>query len=231
MDWLLRCVNAVIYGKADFKFLHETDKYDFEKGLAKTKEYIDAVLNKISSTLGLDHDRVLFSKFSIPIVVRHLELCLSRTISTDEWNLILYWYLKTGIHGRYSGSTETKIRYDLVKLDGHSSGIKALISDVGELWGHPRVRPVDFDLWSLGARTYPILYWLTRMRGAQNFCDGIQRKDSLLGKDSHLNVHHIFPKAKLYDNYNKSQVNAIGNFCFLTAICKLYITFKRSWKF
>ncbi len=119
----------------------------------------------------------------------------------------------TGIHGRYSGSTETKIRYDLVKLDGHSSGIKALISDVGELWGHPRVRPVDFDLWSLGARTYPILYWLTRMRGAQNFCDGIQRKDSLLGKDSHLNVHHIFPKAKLYDNYNKSQVNAIGNFC------------------
>jgi len=222
MDWLLRCANAVIHGEADFKHLHNTDRNTFETGLKKTVKHIHSVLNQISNKLGLDHDRVLFSKFSIPVLVRHLELCNSQLISASEWNLILYWYLQSGIHGRYSGTTSSKIRQDLEKLDGHLNGIEQLISDIGMSWGRSQALPVDFDAWSLGARTYPILYWLTRLGSSQNFCDGVNIKENLIG--SQLNVHHIFPKAKLYEyGYSKPQVNAIGNFCFLTATCNQQI--------
>lgn len=220
MDWLLRCVNAVIHGEADFKHLHQTDRNTYETGLKKTIKHIDIVLNQISGKLGIDHDRVLFSKFSLPILIRHLELCNGRQMSSQEWNLILYWYLQTGIHGRYSSTTESKIRQDLTHLDGQLSGIQHLISGIGLSWGRTQILPVNFDSWALNARTYPILYWMTRVGGAQNFCDGIQLKQNLLGQGAHLNVHHIFPKARLYEfGYTRPQVNAVGNFCFLTAAC------------
>ena len=40
-----------------------------------------------------------------------------------------------------------------------------------------------------------------------------------------LEVHHIFPKSKLYEyGYRKSQVNALANFCFLIKESNLYIS-------
>lgn len=226
LDWLLRCVNAVIYGEAAFRRLHKTPQTTFEDGLQRTVKHVNTVLNQIKSKLGLDYDRVLFAKFAIPVLIRHLELCSPRKIDTKEWNLLLYWFLRAGIQGRFSGSTETKIRESLVKVDGTLTGVKRLIAEIGTTWGRPRILAADFDSSTIGARTYPILYWLTRIGGARNFCDGYELHAFLLGKGSKLQVHHIFPKAVLYKNnkkYDRSQVNALGNFCFLTASCNQWI--------
>ena len=228
LDWLLRCVNAVIHGESLFRHLHNTPREVFENGLRRTVKHVNNVLNQISGKLGLDHSRVLFAKYSIPVVVRHLELRKQGTImSADEWNLILYWFLQAGIHGRFSGTTESKIRHDLRLVDGTSSGIERLIAEIGVTWGRSQILASDFDSWSIGARTYPVLYWLTRMRGARDFCYDIELKASMMGKGSKLQVHHIFPKAKLYHaepkKYTRPQVNALGNFCFLTAKCNLLI--------
>lgn len=129
------------------------------------------------------------------------------------------------MHGRFSGSTEAKIKQSLEKLDGTLGGVERLIAEIGTTWGRSRIIPADFDSWSIGAYSYPILYWMTRVGGAMNFCDGVQLKTGLLGKGSKLQVHHIFPKAVLYKaKYMRPQVNAIGNFCFLTAACNQWIS-------
>ena len=225
LDWLLRCVNAVVNGEADFKHLHNTEREIFENGLQRTIKYVDTLLNQISGKLGLDHDRVLFAKNALPVLVRHLELCDRTNIDASEWNLILYWYLHVGIQGRFSTSSETRIRQDLVTLDGTLSGIEKLVSEIGTLWGRPQILPADFDTWSIGARTYPALYWMTRMGSARNFCDGNELRADLLGKGAQLNVHHIFSRAELYSaGYDRTQVNAVGNFCFLTADCNQWMS-------
>ncbi len=223
-DWLLRCVNAVVNGEAAFQHLHDTPRDEVRDGLQRTVKHVDAVLNQISKKLGLDHDRVLFGRFSIPVLVRHLELHPPGVMSAEEWNRLLYWFLQAGMQGRFSGTTETKIRQDLVTVDGTVAGIERLIADIGTKWGRQRVYASDFDAWSLGARLYPVLYWLTRVGGAKNFCDGIELQDDLLGKGAKLEVHHIFPKAVLYDaGYERPQVNALGNLCFLTSECNKWI--------
>ena len=228
LDWLLRCINAVIYGEVDFKHLHKISRDAFEGGLRKTVRHVDTVLNQISSKLGLDHSRVLFAKFAIPVLVRHLELRSRRQIDAAEWDLLLYWFLRAGMQGRFSGSTEGKIRQSLVELDGSLEGVRRLIAEIGTAWGRPRILATDFDSWSIGARLYPALYWLTRVGGARNFCDGTQLQAHLLGKGFKLQVHHIFPKAVLYENgYSRPQVNALGNFCFLTANCNQWISAAR----
>ena len=224
LDWLLRCVNAVVNGEAAFQHLHDTPGDEVRDGLQRTVKHVDTVLNQISHRLGLDHDRVLFGRFSIPVLVRHLELHPPGVTSADKWNRLLYWFLQAGMRGRFSGTTETKIRQDLVSLDGTAEGIERLIADIGTKWGRRRVAASDFDAWSLGARLYPALYWLTRVGGARNFCDGAELKAGLLGKGAQLQVHHIFPKAVLYGaGYAKPQVNALGNLCFLTADCNKWI--------
>ncbi len=221
LDWLLRCVNAVIHGESVFTHLHETPRDVFENGLRRTEKHVDKILNQISSKLGLDHTRVLFAKYAIPVLVRHIELHKQGKMhGAVEWNLMLYWFLQAGIHGRFSGTTESKIRHDLRLVDGTKNGLEKLIAEIGTTWGRPQILPSDFDSWSIGARTYPVLYWLTRMEGAKDFCYGNELKANMIGSGSELQVHHIFPKAKLYKKkYARAQVNALGNFCFLTAEC------------
>ena len=47
----------------------------------------------------------------------------------------------------------------------------------------------------------------------------------MLGSESQLHLHHIFPKARLYDaGFTRSQVNALANMCFLTAHSNLTIS-------
>ena len=226
LDWLLRCVNAAIHGEALFRHLHNTPRDAFANGLKRTVKHVDTVLNQISGKLGLDHTRVLFAKYAIPVLIRHLELHKQqKMMSANEWNQLLYWFLQAGIHGRFSGTTESKIRHDLRLVDGTMDGIERLIAEIGVTWGRSQIFASDFDSWSIGARTYPILYWLTRMEGTRNFCDGIELKAHILGKGSKLQVHHIFPKARLYEaEYSRPQVNALGNFCFLTADCNQWIS-------
>ena len=224
LDWLLRCVNAVAKGEAAFQHLHDTPGEEVKDGLQRTVRHVDTVLNQISLRLGLDHNRVLFGRFSIPIMIRHLAVRPSGMMSTDEWSRLLYWFLQAGIRGRFSGTTETKIKQDLGVVDGTADGIERLLADIGTKWGRRRVTASDFDAWSLGARLYPALYWLTRVGGAKNFCDGTDLKAGLLGKGAQLEVHHLFPKAVLYDaEYTKPQVNALANFCFLGAACNKWI--------
>jgi hypothetical protein len=50
----------------------------------------------------------------------------------------------------------------------------------------------------------------------------------MLGRLNALQVHHIFPKKLLYDyGYQKAEVNAIANYCFLTQAANLSISDKR----
>jgi hypothetical protein len=47
----------------------------------------------------------------------------------------------------------------------------------------------------------------------------------MLGKLSGLQVHHIFPKRRLYDaGYDRPQVNAVANYCFLTQDTNLWVS-------
>ena len=157
-------------------------------------------------------------------MVRHLALRKPGPMDADEWGRLLYWFLQAGMRGRFSGTTEAKIRQDLVSVDGAARGIGRLVADIGTKWGRHRLTASDFDAWSLGARLYPVLYWLTRVGGARNFCDGLELKAGLLGKGAQMEVHHIFPKAVLYRaGYTRPQVNALGNLCFLTAECNKWI--------
>ncbi len=224
LDWLLRSVNTVLTGEAKFQFLHDRTADEIKDALTRASKHIEASLNLISGRLGLDHDRVFFGRFAVPVMVRYLDQCNGH-LSEKDRDKLLFWYVQAGMWGRFSGSTETYIDQDLAALEGPDAGVDKLLEQL-RLWhGGLRVEPAHFDGWSQGARFYPVLYLLTRMGAARDWGTGLPLKANLLGKMSRLEVHHIFPRARLYKHgYKRPEVNALANFCFLTKDTNLNIS-------
>ncbi|MDO4189816.1 MAG: DUF262 domain-containing protein, partial [Lachnospiraceae bacterium] len=215
-DWLLRCVTVYLTHKAYFSELSTVSIADFKTGLKETDKKISLILNQIASRLGLDHDRVLGSRYSIPVMIDYVHNRGEKEIDAKEWDKLLYWYIHTFLWGRYSGSTESTIAQDLNTL-ATGSGIDGLINQLKQNRGTLKLTESDFWGWSSGARFYPLLYMMTRVNHAKDWGNGLELQASLLGMMSQLDVHHIFPKAVLYKNgYSRSEVNALANYTFLT---------------
>ncbi len=228
LDWLLRSVNTVLTGEAKFQYLHEKSAEEVQNALERATKHIDTSLNLIGGRLGLDHDRVLFGRFAIPVMARYLDQRQQRKLGPmgeKERDKLLFWYVQAAMWGRFSGSTESFIDQDLAALEGDGDGLEKLLDQL-RLWhGGLRAEPGHFTGWSLGARFYPVLYMLTRMGEARDWGTGLPLKASLLGKMNRLEVHHIFPKSQLYKRkHARPEVNALANFCFLTKDTNLNIT-------
>jgi len=224
LDWLLRSVNTVLTGEAKFSFLHNKSTEEVQDGLKRAVKRVDTCLNLIGGRLGLDHDQVLFGRFAIPVMVRYLDQ-RPGALDGKEQDKLLFWFVQAGMWGRFSGSTESYIDQDLAALEGRDGGLEKLLEQL-RLWhGAMRAEAGHFTGWSLGARFYPVLYLLTRMGEARDWGTGLPLKSSLLGKMSKLEVHHIFPKTQLYKRtFKRAEVNALGNFCFLTKDTNLQIS-------
>lgn len=228
LDWLLRSVNTVLTGEAKFQYLHEKTAAEVQDALARATKHIDTSLNLIAGRLGLDHDRVFFGRFGVPVMARYLDRRQAeggRRMDERERDKLLFWFVQAAMWGRFSGSTESFIDQDLAALEGPDGGLEPLLEQL-RLWhGGLRAEPGHFTGWSVGARFYPVLYLLTRMGAARDWGTGLPLKASLLGKMNRLEVHHIFPKARLYQhNYKRPEVNALANFCFLTKDTNLAIS-------
>jgi len=225
LEWLLRCINSIVTGEAMFSALENVPPSRVMMGLSRAEKAVDALLNLISSRLGLDHDRVLGSRYSFPLLARYLDQRDFQLADYRERDKLLYWYVHTFLWGRYTGSTETALNQDLALIEQPEGALDRLIDQLRQSRGDLRIRPNDFRGWSMGARFYPLLYMMTRVHHALDWCSGIELSNLLLGRLNSLQVHHIFPKSLLYRaGYTRADVNAIANYTFLTQDCNLQIS-------
>ena len=223
LDWLLRNTTAVATGRAEFSSLDAVPVTDFQQALEASARHVSQFLDVAAGRLGLDHNRVLMGRYAVPVICRLLHLTGGRFADAAETDRVLYWYIHSALWGRFAGSTETVLNQDYDTAC--RSGIRGLISSL-ERWrgGNLVIDGQDFEGFGQGSRFYPLLYLLTRVHGARDFGSGLPLRSHLLGHLTGLQIHHIFPKAVLYEaGYGRSQVNAVANFCFLTQEANLAI--------
>ena len=227
LDWLLRNTTAVATGRAEFAFLDGVPTADFKLALEASAKYVSQFLDVVAGRLGLDHDRVLMGRYAFPVISRLLHLAGGHFADSADTDRALFWYIHSALWGRFAGSTETVLNQDYDAAT--RSGVDGLITSL-ERWrgGNLTIDGQDFEGFGRGSRFYPLLYMLTRVHGARDFGSGLLLHSHLLGHLTSLQVHHIFPKAVLYDaGYPRSQVNAVANFCFLTQDTNLAIGKRR----
>lgn len=230
LDWLLRCVNAVITGEALFTAMKDVESERVRDGLTVTEKAIDKVLNLVAGRLGLDHDRVLASRYAFPLMARYVVQRGGSLKNQEERDQLLFWYIHTILWGRYSGSTESILNTDLEAIESAAksspnTALKQLVENLRSSRGDLRLQESDFAGSSKGNRFYPLLYMMTRVCHAKDWGTGDELTNHLLGHLAQLQIHHIFPKALLKEHgYSRKQINAIANFTFLTQETNLEVT-------
>lgn len=216
LEWLLRCITVYLTGQPYFNVLGQIPIDQIKKALPETEKTIGTCLDHIGSRLGLDHGRVLGSVFGIVTMLGYVHYSGGKLSGSKEWDKLLYWYIHAFLWGRYASSTESALAQDLNTIS-RGDGIDGLIRQLKQTRGDLTIRPEDFWGWSTGARFYPLLYLLTRTNHARDWGTNLELSNSLLGKNSTLEVHHIFPKDVLYKaGKSKAIVNALANYAFLT---------------
>ncbi|MCC8046583.1 MAG: DUF262 domain-containing protein [Clostridiales bacterium] len=224
MDWLLRCITVYLTGQPYFNALSQISSDDIKKALPETDKMIGTCLDHIGTRLGLDHARVLGGVFGIVTMIGYLRYNNGKIASSTEWDQLLYWYVHSFLWGRYASSTESALAQDLNTIN-RGDGIDGLLRQIKQTRGDLTIRPEDFWGWSTGARFYPLLYLLTRTSHSRDWGTNIELSNNLLGKNSSLEVHHIFPKDLLYKaGKSKPIVNALANYAFLTKETNLAIS-------
>lgn len=225
LDWLMRCITTTSTGEAYFTAMENISAKEFEAALIKTEKHIDTALHLISGRLGLDYDRVLGSRYSIPTMTRYIEMQGGRITDPIQRDKFLYWYIHTFLWGRYAGSTESTLNTDLNILKEQGNPLDALLLALRRDRGNLGLTPDDFAGANKSNRFYPLLYMLTRVWHAKDWQTGIDLTAHSLGRYSNLQVHHIFPKRRLYDaKYTRNEVNALANFTFLTQDTNLVVS-------
>jgi hypothetical protein len=181
-----------------FSSLAKIDTARFQQGVTEAEWAIDKLFNTIAGRLGFDHGDVLKSVYALPLLCRLLYLRPDLLSDPFERDKMLYWYVNTLLWGRYSGSTETVLSQDLRLVEQPGGELDRLIAQLRHSRGDLTIRPENFRSWGRGARFYPLLYMLTRTLHARDLESGLDVEAHLLGKLMQLQLHHIFPKAKLY---------------------------------
>ncbi|MFJ5154877.1 hypothetical protein ACIQCF_25475 [Streptomyces sp. NPDC088353] len=182
-------------GEAQFSKLADVQVSDFQTGLAATIDAVCYLLNALGGRLGLAHGRVLNGRAAFAVMSRFLPHHGGTFPDAMTRDRLFHWYVHSFLWGRHTQAIETALNQDLQALD---DGVDGLIDVLRRnRRGQLEVRPDDFIGSSMGSRFYPLLYMLTRVYGAQDFGSGVPLRDGLLGRLSSLQVHHIFPKARL----------------------------------
>lgn len=218
LEWQLRGVTTTLTGDSRYSAISEITSEKFFTGLKRFEKHVDEILNQIRAHLGLDHDSVLRSVYSFPLLAQYLEINGGFRQGTKEVAHILHWYIHTFLWGRYSGSVESTLQRDLnILRDSKSSDeqIQALTNALRSERGTLELTAQDFHASWSNNRFYPLLYMLTRVCGARDLIKNIPLSMNLLGNP--LEKHHIFPKARLYRaGRSRRDVNRLANFAFLT---------------
>ena len=218
LDWLLRCMNAVVNENSEFERLVPEDNgiERIQGALQQTENAVDYLLEAMRSHLYMDIDRVYNSKASFPVMVKYLVDAGGRLTDQADLARLLHWYVSIAIWGRFSGPVETVINQDLAAIKAVAP-IDSLLRNLRQSQGERNVTHENFDLNYTRARFYPLLYIMSRIRDARDWGTGNRLRHHSLGDRTNLELHHIFPTAYLRRyGISASHTNNLGNITFQT---------------
>ncbi|GAI07110.1 unnamed protein product, partial [marine sediment metagenome] len=121
--FLMRCFVAVSTGQSRFRNLSplwKKSSNELEDVWKRTKKVVDHTINFLRNNAGIESsDWIPSINALVPLVVY-----LSKSqghLTNDKAKGLLFWFFEATIHGRFTGSPETKIDQDLKAIESDDS--------------------------------------------------------------------------------------------------------------
>ena len=217
--FLMRCFVAVSTGQCRFRFLSALWKKsptELENIWWRTKKAVDHAINFLKNNAGIESsDWIPSINALVPLVVYLSKKQASLT--DDEAKRLLFWFFEATIHGRFTGSPETKIDQDLKAIESADS-INGMVANL-------RRDVPSFDITSemIEGRYQrhsflPLIFAISRRKNAKDWFTGTILSSTNVGPEHQLELHHIFPRAILKESgdFKTHEIDDVANIAFLS---------------
>jgi len=218
--FLMRCYVAVGTGQSRFRYLGSLwskDQNELGEIWKQTRRGLDYTINFLKNNAGVESsDWVPSINALVPLVAYFSKK--EGQLSPTEEKTLLFWLFEATIHGRFTGSPETKLDQDLRALNSSADGLGQLIANL-------RREVPDFGVTTemLVGRYQrhsflPLLFAVFRERSARDWFTGVVLSSTNVGPEHRLEFHHIFPKALLRNRYTSYEIDDLANIALLSQI-------------
>jgi len=219
LNFYVKCMIGVISQTMTYEQVYDTPRETLEEkwhSLAKDDGVLNYIVNVLQNEAHIPNsDYINTRDVLIPFVV-YLEK-EDRQITQQQKKEFIRWLYAAMMWTRYSGSSDSTVEHDLSLLN-NPSPTEDLMQEIKNDRG--RIEVQASDLRGRGKRTrrfYNMVRMVTRANKPVDWMTG----EPLVGSYE-LQSHHIFPKSRLYDEYDSGHsahrklVNEIANRAFLT---------------
>lgn len=217
--FLMRCFVAVGTGQSRFRYLGtlwKKNQSELESIWKRTKKAVDYTINFLRNNAGIESsDWIPSVNALIPLVV-----FFSRRegqLSDTEARGLLFWFFEATIHGRFTGSPETKLDQDLRAIVG-AALLDDLIANLRREVARLDITPEMIEGKYQRHPFLPLLFVIFRHRKAADWFTGTVLSATNVGPDHQLELHHIFPRAVLKEanDFEAHEIDDLANMAFLS---------------
>ncbi|MBZ4651052.1 DUF262 domain-containing protein [Thermosipho sp. (in: thermotogales)] len=217
--FLMRCFVAIGTGQSRFRYLSALWKKsptELENIWKRTKKAVDHTINFLKNNAGIESsDWIPSINALVPLVV-YLSKKQGQIID-DEVKGLLFWFFEATIHGRFTGSPETKIDQDLKAIES-SNSINGMIANLRRDVPSFDITPEMIEGKYQRHSFLPLIFTILREKNAKDWFTGTVLSSTNVGPEHQLELHHIFPKAILKESgdFKTHEIDDIANIAFLS---------------
>lgn len=217
LTFLIRAMNAVVNGRAEYRILHENTTEQLVAGWRVLDKMLDYLVNFLRDRAYIySSDDLNTSNVLIPIL-GYLAQNDQKFKDDLERRKLIYWMYAALYQTRYSGSVDQRLERDLTALSADKP-VDELISVLCEDHGDSIVTPENLDTRGVSHPIYNMSCILIRAKGGLDWSNGLSLTKPI-GQAFSIERHHIFPGSVLenagYDPgknlIHRKRVNEIAN--------------------
>ena len=217
--FLMRSYVAVATGQCRFRFLSalwKKNATELEDIWRDTKKAVDHTINFLRNNAGIESSDWIPSINSLVPIVVHLSKKQGR-LTSDEEKGLLFWFFEATIHGRFTGSPETKIDQDLKAVET-ADPIGGIVANLKKDIASFDITPEMVDGKYQRHTFLPLIFVISRQKSAKDWFTGTVLSSTNVGPEHQLELHHIFPKAVLNENtdFKPHEIDDLANISFLS---------------
>lgn len=216
--FLVRALIAVGTGQARFKYLTEFWKHtpkEIDAIWERTRKGIDAAVNFTRQNALFESSELLPSLYPLIPLTSYFDRF--NTVAPAAEKSLLRWLYVAMLRSRYTGGSETALDEDLKAVQSQEP-VEGLLRNALPPGVSATVAPEEFDDAGTRSPLFALTYAAIRRNNAKDWFTGVGLNTDVVGGDHAIEIHHIFPKARLKElGASRKDRDEIANLAFLGA--------------
>ena len=214
LTFIVRCMTAVVTGRAEYETIHGRSKDDLVAGWEKLKAVLDYLVNILPNHAFIHSVNDLSTANVLVPLVAYLAKNNNMFASTQEQNRFLHWMYEALLWARYSGQTDQRLDKDIGIVLKSATPTSDLEKEILDQRGRIEVRAGDLEGRDIRNAIYRMAFIVAKSRKAVDWSSGtpLGSVDIYSGENVYIfNYDLLYNKYDSANHRDRQLINEIAN--------------------